>query len=212
MSIGNIWFCKATILCSMFIFMLYCVCDISKKKHKCSTAVLFEYLKWLNFCSVNKKERELRTNCAIVFCYIVVLLLYPVLTIKQSCSPWIAHKDVEIYWTDIYMFLFHIKCDFERKRITEHSILCRPPFMILFFSMFDNGKIDVSDCYGKFVLLYIWPLKCIIFKTFLWNITGKGVTGTIFELELTYDALVHVFWEVTETLGHYFTRKHLFSG
>lgn len=81
-----------------------------------------------------------------------------------------------------------------------------------FFSMFDNGKIDVSDCYSKFVLLYIWPLKCIIFKTFLWNITGKGVTGTIFELELTYDALVHVFWEVTETLGHYFTRKHLFSG
>lgn len=78
--------------------------------------------------------------------------------------------------------------------------------------MFDNGKIDVSDCYGKFVLLYICPLKCIIFKTFLWNITGKGVTGTIFELELTYDALVHVFWEVTETLGHYFTRKHLFSG
>lgn len=132
--------------------------------------------------------------------------------LKQSCSPWIAHKDVEIYWTDIYMFLFHIKCDFEWKGITEHFILCRPPFMILFFSMFDNGKIDVSDCYGKFVLLYIWPLKCIIFKTFLWNITGKGVTGTIFELELTYDALVHVFWEVTETLGHYFTRKHLFSG
>lgn len=133
MSIGNIWFCKATILCFMFIFMLYFVCDISKKKHKRSTAVLFEYLKWLNFCSVNKKERKLRTNCAIVFCYIVVLLLFPVLTIKQSCSPWIAHKDVEIYWTDIYMFLFHIKCDFERKGITEHSILCRPPFMILFF-------------------------------------------------------------------------------
>lgn len=51
-------FCKATILCSMFIFMLYFVCDISKKKHKRSTAVLFEYLKWLNFCSVNKKKRE----------------------------------------------------------------------------------------------------------------------------------------------------------
>lgn len=42
----------------MFIFMLYFVCDILKKKYKRFIVVFFEYLKWLNFCFVNKKERE----------------------------------------------------------------------------------------------------------------------------------------------------------
>lgn len=110
------------------------------------------------------------------------------------------------------MFLFYIKCDFERKGIIEYFIFCRFLFMIFFFFMFDNGKIDVSDCYGKFVLFYIWLLKCIIFKIFFWNIIGKGVIGIIFELEFIYDVLVYVFWEVIEILGYYFIRKYLFFG
>lgn len=66
----------------------------------------------------------------------------------------------------------------------------------------------------SFVRLYmsvtLWPFKCIIFQDFSLDYTGIGGTGTIFDLELTSDALV--FWVVTETLGHYFTWKHLFSG
>lgn len=182
------------------------------------SAFCFEYLKWLKFCSVNKnRERKLRTNCAIVFVtFFVVLLLYPVLTIKQSCSPWIAHKDVDIYWTEIYMFLFHMKLMWLKKKRygsnwALHSLSCSIHHTFLYnlnCLTTEQLILNLSDSIDHFFM----TIKIHYFQDFSLDYTGKGVTGTIFDLELTSDASVHVLWEVTETLGHYFTRKHLFSG